>query len=197
MFILASGSPRRKELLNQIGASFTVMTSNAAEENGDAREPEKLAVRNAAAKAKAVAAEHPELPVLGADTVVSLAGHTYGKPKDKADACRMLKELAGRTHEVSTGMALVKDGKVYTDVTTTKVTFAAMTAAEIAQYAETGEPLDKAGAYAVQGRAAVFIERLEGSYSNVVGLPLHALAELAGKAGVDLYGSHGEGLARG
>ena len=196
MFILASGSPRRKELLDQIGASFTVLASDAAEESGDAEKPEELVMRNAAAKAKAVAEKHPELPVLGADTVVSLVGHTYGKPKDKADARRMLAELSGRTHEVVTGMAFVKDGTVHAGAVTTKVTFAAMTAAEIAQYAETGEPLDKAGAYAVQGRAAVFIERIDGSYSNVVGLPLHGLARLAGKAGVDLYGNHGEGLAR-
>lgn len=133
MFILASGSPRRKELLDQIGASFTVLVSNAAEESGDVLEPEKLVVRNAAAKARAVADVHPELPILGADTVVSLDGHTYGKPQDKADACRMLTELSGRTHEVSTGMAFVKNGKIYTDVVTTRVTFATMTAAEIVQ----------------------------------------------------------------
>lgn len=194
MFILASGSPRRKELLNQIGASFTVFTSNAKEESGDAEKVEELVMRNAEAKARTVAVAHPELPVLGADTVVSLAGRMYGKPKDKADACRMLAELSGRTHEVSTGIAFVKKGTVYADVVTTKVTFAAMSAEEIAQYAETGEPLDKAGAYAVQGKAAVFIEKIDGSYSNVVGLPLYALTRLAGKAGVDLYGNHGEGF---
>ena len=194
MFILASGSPRRKELLDQIGASFTVLVSNAAEESGDVLELEKLVVRNAAAKARAVADVHPELPILGADTVVSLDGHTYGKPQDKVDACRMLTELSGRTHEVSTGMAFVKNGKIYTDVVTTRVTFAAMTAAEIVQYAETGEPFDKAGAYAVQGKAAVFIEKIDGSYSNVVGLPLYGLTRLARKAGVDLYGNHGEGF---
>jgi septum formation protein len=196
MIILASGSPRRKELLDQIGAEFVVQVSEAAEESGDELAPQELVKRNAIVKAQAVAREHPDLPVLGADTVVALDGHTYGKPCDKADACHMLRLFAGRTHEVSTGIALVYGGSIYADVVTTKVTFAPLTEAEICRYAESGEPLDKAGAYAVQGRAAVFIEKLDGSYSNVVGLPLHALARLAGKAGVDLYGNHGEGFAR-
>ncbi|SFT71530.1 septum formation protein [Selenomonas sp. GACV-9] len=196
MIILASGSPRRRELLEQIGAKFVVQVSDAAEESGDAMAPQELVKRNAIVKAEAVASEHPELPVLGADTVVALDGHTYGKPCDAEDACRMLRLFAGRTHEVATGIAIVNGGKVYADVVTTKVTFAPLTDSEIQRYVASKEPLDKAGAYAVQGLAAVFIEKLDGSYSNVVGLPLHALARLAGKAGVDLYGNHGEGSAR-
>ena len=196
MIILASGSPRRKELLEQVGASFVVSVSDAAEESSDRLEPEELVRINAVAKAKAVAAEYPEKPVLGADTVVSLDGHTYGKPCDKSEACRMLENFSGRTHQVSTGIAMVVKGEIYTDVVTTKVTFGAMSQEEISRYVETGEPLDKAGAYAVQGIAARFIEKIEGSYSNVVGLPLHAVTQLARKAGVDLYDNHGEGFTR-
>ncbi|SDG37748.1 septum formation protein [Selenomonas sp. WCT3] len=194
MIILASGSPRRKELLEQIGASFKVLVSEASEESSDLLEPEELVRINAVAKAKAVASEHPDSPVLGADTVVSLDGHTYGKPCDAAEACRMLETFSGRTHQVSTGIAFAVKGKIYTDVVTTKVTFGPMSKAEISRYVETGEPLDKAGAYAVQGIAARFIEKIDGSYSNVVGLPLHAVTQLARKAGVDLYDNHGEGF---
>ena len=192
MFILASGSPRRKELLQQIDAQFSVLVSEAEEIAGSSVPPEELVVKNAAAKAQAVAQEHPEMAVLGADTVVSLAGHTYGKPDSEAGARAMLRELAGQAHKVSTGIAWVKDGKVYTDVVTTQVEFAELTDDEIQAYVATGEPLDKAGAYAIQGRAAAFIKGINGSFSNVVGLPLHATIRLAEKAGVDLYGSHGE-----
>ena len=115
MIILASGSPRRKELLDQIGAEFVVQVSEAAEESGDELAPQELVKRNAIVKAQAVAREHLDLSVLGADTVVALDGHTYGKPCDKADACRMLRLFAGRTHEVSTGIALVYGGSIYAD----------------------------------------------------------------------------------
>ena len=195
MIILASGSPRRKELLEQIGASFEVVVSDAAEESGNALPPEELVERNAAAKASAVAAIRPELPVLGADTVVSLDGHTYGKPCDSEDACNMLRCLSGRSHQVSTGLALIVDGRMYTAVVTTEVQFAVLLEEDIAAYVATEEPMDKAGAYAIQGRAAVFIKGIHGSYSNVVGLPLHAVTRLARKAGVDLYDNHGEGSA--
>lgn len=195
MIILASGSPRRKELLEQIGARFQVIVSAAEEESGDEWSPEELVEKNAAAKAAAVAASHSEYPVLGADTVVSLDGHTYGKPCSSEDACSMLRRLSGRSHQVSTGLALVYEGRVYTSVVTTQVQFALLSEPEIAAYVATGEPMDKAGAYAIQGKAALFIEGIEGSYSNVVGLPLHAVARLARKAGVDLYDNHGEGSA--
>ena len=195
MFVLASGSPRRQELLRQIGCEFSVMVSHAEEETGEGLSPEILAVKNACAKALAVAKETGDLPVLGADTVVALEGHIYGKPTDEADARRMLRMLAGKKHQVSTGIAFARGGKVFSDAVTTEVCFGEMTAEEIAAYVDTGEPMDKAGGYALQGRAAVFIEGIHGSYSNVVGLPLHALSLLAGKAGVDLYGDHGKGFA--
>lgn len=194
MIILASGSPRRKELLEQIGADFSVQVSDAEEAKGDKLTPQELVRFNASAKAKAVAQKFPAVPVLGADTVVSFAGHTYGKPGSREAAKLMLRALSGQVHEVSTGIAIVSQGRLYTDVVTTKVAFAELSDADIDTYVKTDEPLDKAGAYAIQGRAAVFIRGIEGSYSNVVGLPLHAVAQLARKAGACLYDSHGKGF---
>ncbi len=187
MFILASGSPRRRELLQQIGALFRVEVSEA-EELSQAESPAELVRLNAAAKAKAVAREHPGEAVLGADTVVALEGKIYGKPRDAAEACSMLAALSGRRHEVLTGIAWVSGGQTFSEAVSTQVQFGELTAEEISRYVATGEPLDKAGAYALQGGAAVFIEGIEGSYSNVVGLPLYRTALLAKKAGVDLYG---------
>ena len=187
MFILASGSPRRRELLQQIGALFRVEVSEA-EELSQAESPAELVRLNAAAKAEAVAREHPGEAVLGADTVVALEGKIYGKPRDAAEACSMLAALSGRRHEVLTGIALVSGGQTFSEAVSTQVQFGELTAEEISRYVATGEPLDKAGAYALQGGAAVFIEGIEGSYSNVVGLPLYRTALLAKKAGVDLYG---------
>ena len=192
MFILASGSPRRKELLQQIDVRFKVLVSEAEEISGEDIAPEELVVKNAAAKAQAVAREHPGMAVLGADTVVSFKGHTYGKPDSEAGAAAMLKELSGNCHKVSTGIAWVNEGSTFTDCVTTQVEFAELTDEQIRAYIATGEPMDKAGAYAIQGRAAAFIREIKGSFSNVVGLPLNAAIRLAEKAGVDLYGNHGE-----
>ena len=192
MFILASGSPRRKELLQQIDVRFKVLVSEAEEISGEDIAPEELVVKNAAAKAQAVAREHPGMAVLGADTVVSFKGHTYGKPDSEAGAGAMLKELSGNSHKVSTGIAWVNEGRTFTDCVTTQVEFAELTDEQIRAYIATGEPMDKAGAYAIQGRAAAFIREIKGSFSNVVGLPLNAAIRLAEKAGVDLYGNHGE-----
>lgn len=195
MFILASGSPRRKELLQQINARFDIRISTAEELSGDEISPAEMVEKNAAAKAKAVARLHPNQAVLGADTVVTLDGHTYGKPNSREDAVKMLKEFSGKTHQVLTGIAWVYNGHLFTDVVTTEVEFAQMADTEIERYVSTGEPLDKAGAYAIQGAAAEFIVGIKGSYSNVVGLPLNATVRLARKAGVNLYGDYGEGLA--
>ena len=186
MFILASGSPRRKELLEQIGARFQVIVSAAEEESGDEWSPEELVEKNAAAKAAAVAASHSEYPVLGADTVVSLDGHTYGKPCSSEDACSMLRRLSGRSHQVSTGLALVYEGRVYTSVVTTQVQFALLSEPEIAAYVATGEPMDKAGAYAIQGRAEAWVRFIQGSYSGVVGLPLFETRALLAASGLAL-----------
>lgn len=191
MFILASASPRRRELLQQIDASFEVKVSSVEEVTGGNLAPAEIVVENAVRKAKAVAKAFPGYAVLGADTIVFLDGRVYGKPKDGEEAKAMLRALAGREHEVATGIAWVHAGEVFTDVETTRVFFAPLTEEAIDAYVKTGEPLDKAGAYAIQGQAAQFIESIEGSFSNVVGLPLYAVCRLAGKAGVNLYDNHG------
>ncbi len=191
MFILASASPRRRELLQQIGASFDVKVSNAEEIGNNELSADELVKWNALAKAKAVTAENPNIPVLGADTVVALNGEIFGKPGNDDNARKMLRRLAGRTHQVWTGIAWVSRGETYTDVVCTDVNMEPIGETAIDNYVATGEPLDKAGAYAIQGRAAVFIDSIEGSYSNVVGLPLAAVAKLAREAGVDIYGHSG------
>lgn len=195
MFILASASPRRRELLENMGCEFSVRVSDA-EEVSDGLSPGETALYNARSKALAVAGECPELPVLGADTVVEVDGVIYGKPRDEAHAMEMLGKLSGRSHNVLTAIAFVKDGQVFSHVEATEVRFARMTDQEIASYVATGEPMDKAGAYAIQGRAEAWVEGIYGSWSNVVGLPLYRLRVLAGKAGIDLYGNNGEGSAR-
>ena len=185
--VLASASPRRQELLRQIGCGFRVVVSDAEELSGDGISPEQLAVENARRKAEDVAAkEGGNAPVLGADTVVAVDETILGKPKDETDAVRMLRLLSGRQHFVYTGIALVYRGEVYGDVVRTEVWVDELSEKEIEAYIATGEPMDKAGAYAVQGIAAKFIPRIDGSFSNVVGLPLHAVKELARKAGIVL-----------
>lgn len=191
MIILASASPRRAELLRQIGASFRVAVPAIEELTGSALPPVELVQENARRKALAMAGEAGGLPVLAADTVVALGGEIFGKPRDAADAVRMLERFAGRAHEVYTGVALAAREWIETAAARTVVEFAPLTPEVIRRYVATGEPLDKAGAYAVQGRAAVFITRLEGSFSNVVGLPLHLTATLAERAGIDLYDDDG------
>lgn len=180
MFILASASPRRRALLRQIGAKFVSITP-AIDEIEDGEHPRDAVIRNALVKARKVAEEYPEHAVLGADTAVVLNGRSFGKPRDAAEARHVLSLLEGRQHTVLTG---VVDGRAYTDAAETLVRFAPMTEAEIAAYVATGEPMGKAGAYAIQGRAAIYIEELHGSFSNVVGLPLHAVAGLAKTAGI-------------
>ena len=194
MFILASASPRRKELLEQIGCCFMIETADTEEAGGEGMTPSELVMKNAHLKATAVAALHPDIPVLGADTVVSLDGNIYGKPRDREHAIEMLTSFSGRAHQVMTGIALAWKGRIWQAYETTEVVFAPLSAASITRYVDTGEPADKAGAYGIQGRAAVFVEQIRGSYSNVVGLPLHCLDGLARKAGIDLYGN-GEGTA--
>ena len=184
---MASASPRRQELLRQIGCEFRVVVSDADELSGDGIPPDRLAAENARRKAEDVAAKAGgNAPVLGADTVVAVDEKILGKPKDAADAARMLRLLSGRQHFVYTGIALAYKGEVYEDVVRTEVWVDELSEKEIDAYIATGEPMDKAGAYAVQGIAAKFIPRIDGSFSNVVGLPLHAVKELARKAGIVL-----------
>lgn len=187
MIILASQSPRRQELLRQIGCKFRVEVSHVDEVSADAS-PELVAADNATRKALDVAQRTGfELPVLGADTVVDVDGEILGKPRNRAEAVAMLAKLRGREHTVWTGIALATRTATLVDLVRTGVEFAAMSDEQIAEYVATGEPFDKAGAYGIQGRAARHIIRIDGSYSNVVGLPLHAVCALADKAGANLF----------
>ncbi len=175
--ILASESPRRSELLAQAGIPFTVLSAHAKEISEG--EPENVVVHNAVAKAAATQALCPGKVVLGADTIVYLNGHIFGKPKDETDAKHMLESLSGQWNDVYTGVAVIDSaGKVQTACDVTKVHFVEMTETEIDAYIRSGEPFGKAGAYAVQGRAGYYIDRIEGSYSNVVGLPLATVRQL-------------------
>jgi septum formation protein len=176
--ILASASPRRRELLTQIGINFTVITADIDETPLPGENPVKYTVRLAEAKALAVLAHQPQATVIGADTIVTIDGQLLGKPCNAADAERMLQLLQGRTHQVTTGIAVLTGDETRIGAETTDVTFADMDSATIRAYIATNEPLDKAGAYAIQGIAAQWIPRIEGDYSNVVGLPLARLTAL-------------------
>ena len=185
--ILASASPRREQLLRQVGYEFQVLPSRAEEDNTAELPPEELVQTHARAKAWDVARQvAPADIVIGADTLVVLDGKVFGKPGSAEQACRMLRELSGRTHSVWSGIAIVKEGRCLCEAVETRVTLGLLNEEEIKRYVATGEPLDKAGAYAVQGIGAVFVERLDGCYFNVVGLPLNALARLLSEAGVNL-----------
>ena len=183
--MLASASPRRAELLAAAGFRFTIAHADI-DETPFAHEPADFYVlRLAEGKARAVALRHPHQPVLGADTTVVIDGHILGKPADAAQATAMLRRLQGRGHEVLTGVALVTEGQARVALECTRVWFAPMTDDDIAAYVATGEPMDKAGAYGIQGWAARHVTRVEGSYSNVVGLPVAVVHRLlAGSAPV-------------
>ncbi len=180
--VLASASPRRAEILRAVGWPHEVCPANADETARTGEEPVAYVERLARAKAEAVAALYPGSLVLGADTVVIADGSILGKPRDEEDARRMLGQLSGKWHEVLTGVALICAGEAARSSVAherTRVRFAALTEAEIDWYVATGEPADKAGAYAVQGRAALFIEEIAGDYWNVVGLPVRLVCSLA------------------
>ena len=176
--VLASASPRRAELLSAAGFSFVVDPVDIDESVLPGEAPEAHVRRLARAKAQAGADRHPHETVLGADTVVAVDGRILGKPRDAADATAMLTALSGRVHYVYTAVAVAEDGAVRDEVDVSAVTFAPMAPDEIAAYVASGEPHDKAGAYAIQGWAARFIQRLEGSYSGVVGLPVAVVHRL-------------------
>jgi septum formation protein len=186
--VLASGSPRRAALLARLGWTPEVRPADLDETPGRDEPPETLVVRLARAKAGAVARGRDDEVVLAADTEVVRDGRVLGKPADHADATAMLRSLAGATHEVVTGLAAMRGEAVHSDVVVTRVTFRALDEAEVAWYVGTGEPAGKAGGYALQGAGAVLVERLEGSDTNVVGLPLAATVALLRRAGLDLLG---------
>jgi len=185
--ILASASPRRRELLEQIGLPFRVIPSSFDESAVKGTEPMALAEALALGKARAVADGVRSGIVIGADTLVVRAGAILGKPRDDADAARMLRLLSGGWHEVVTGIAVIDaaSGRERSAREVTRVKMRDLTAAEIAAYVASGEPADKAGAYAIQGLASLFIERIEGCYANVVGLPVFHLAALLREFGID------------
>lgn len=177
--VLASTSPRRRELLAQLDVAFDVLPVAVDEQPLVAEQATDHVCRLALAKARAGAEQvGADVCVLGADTVVVVDGGILGKPLDAKAAAAMLRRLSGRTHEVLSAVARVYRGAHQVRLSESRVAFRALSAAEIAAYCATGEPLDKAGAYAIQGRAAAFVRHLEGSYSGVVGLPLFETAEL-------------------
>ena len=178
---LASRSPRRGTLLDQLGVSFTPLSVEVPESRLPAEAPEDLVRRLALEKARAgwnTRQRVTDSPVLGADTVVVLGDDVLGKPDDCAQALVMLERLSGRRHRVLSGVALVQGSREETRLSASTVSFRPTTEDERRRYCATREPLDKAGAYAIQGRAAAFVARLEGSYSGVMGLPLYETAEL-------------------
>jgi septum formation protein len=176
--VLASASPRRVTLLRQAGATFTVVDPGPDRDWPGAAEP-RIGVRALALeKARRVAVRRPGRVVIGADTVVVLRGERLGKPRDAEEASGMLRRLHGRTHEVWTGIAVVRGRDSRTAAEVTKVQFTTMTPAEIEAYARSGEPLDKAGGYGIQGLAGQFVRRIDGDYTNVVGLPIARLRQV-------------------
>ena len=185
--ILASSSPRRAELLQAAGISFRVQAANVDEAVQTGERSIDYVIRLAREKASVVAELCQESAVvLGADTIVVIENELIGKPADEDDARRMLRMLSGKWHEVLTGVALITTREARTDAATTRVKFAPLSDDEIEWYVESGEPSDKAGAYAIQGLASRFVERIEGSYSNVVGLPVETVWRLLKEMGIEV-----------
>lgn len=183
--ILASTSPRRKQLLAEIGVSFSACGADVDETLLPHETPEKYAVRVALEKALAVK-ERASGVIIGADTIVVLGDTVLGKPLDAEDAVRMLLLLSGNMHRVITALAIVEGKKTLTNLAETSVWFRELSPQEIKAYVRSGEPLDKAGAYGIQGKGALFVPKIEGCYFNVVGLPLSLLANMLREFGIDL-----------
>jgi len=185
---LASASPRRRELLQQLGVRYALIGAGVDETRQDGESPEMYVLRLALEKARAgfqALGDREPRPVLGADTVVVDGDTVLGKPENREQGLAMLTRLGGRTHSVLTAIALVDDFREASRLSVSHVSFRAIDEAEALRYWRTGEPADKAGAYAIQGRAAAFIERLEGSYSGVMGLPLFETAQLLTEFEID------------
>ncbi len=187
--VLASASPRRKEILKRTGLSFRVDASDYAEETEPGLSPRVLARRLSRRKAEAVALRHKRAVIIAADTLVILGRRIFGKPRTVAEARRMPSRLNGRRHSVITGFTIMDTltGKRVTRSVETKVWFRKMTMKEINEYVRSGEPIDKAGAYAIQGLGAALVRKIEGDYDNVVGLPLSALADSLREFGISIF----------
>ena len=183
--ILASKSPRRQQLLRQLGVEFTIQTADIDETMFPGRKPEDEVARVSALKARAVVCAPDDL-VISADTIVVADDMILGKPKNEADASKMLRLLSGRAHTVMTGLSVRRGDTVRTEVVQTSVWFRDLTDGEIARYIATGEPMDKAGAYGIQGLAGLFVERLDGDYFSVMGLPICKLGEMLRSFGVTI-----------
>jgi septum formation protein len=179
--VLASASPRRQELLRNAGIPFVVQPADIDETARDGESPAAYATRLATEKALTVFKARPADCVLGADTIVVIGETILGKPRDAGDAARMLRLLSGRSHEVITAVCLVDSGKLTTAYETTLVTMHELSDTQISEYIATKEPMDKAGAYAIQGMASRWIPRIEGDYSNVVGLPVALVFRMLGE----------------
>ncbi len=184
--ILASSSPRRKELLSQAGVEFSTIVSGCDETPIPGESVKEMVERLALVKAEAVASHHGDSFVIGADTTVWIDGESLGKPSSVDEACAMLRQIQGRTHEVWGGVAILHHGRGIRNVWShsTRVTMAPMSKETIARYVSSGEPMDKAGSYAIQGLGLQFVESIEGSYSNVVGLNITALMRELSALGV-------------
>lgn len=184
--ILASASPRRKELLEKIGLEFEVEAGNGQEETSPAIEPHKLVLQNSVKKAESVAANHKNAIVISADTIGVIDNLILGKPHTADEARKMLRQISGRSHLVITGFTVLDTStrKIVSATVDTTVYIGELTSQEIDTYVKTGEPLDKAGSYAIQGLGAVIVEKIEGDYYNVMGLPLHALSEALKEFGI-------------
>jgi len=186
--VLASASPRRLELLRLLVDEFRVEPSGFDESNGlHIDEPEPHVLYQSVMKAKDVAARFPEAVVIGADTVVVVDDQILGKPRDAQHAESMLRSLSGRVHQVYTGIAVIANGEMFQACEATDVRFRELTNDLIVWYISTGEPMDKAGAYAIQGKGAVLVERIDGCFFNVVGLPVYRLSRLLEQAGVNRF----------
>ena len=185
--ILASASPRRRELLTQIGVHFSIQPADIDETPYANEHPADYVERMAREKALAVALTIGEDFVLGADTTVVCDGEILAKPADAAEATAMLSSLSGQAHQVLTAVALAQAGQVRSQVVSTRVRFRDLSADEIAAYVATGEPMDKAGAYGIQGLGAILVADIQGSYSNVVGLPLTETATMLREAGIAVW----------
>lgn len=185
---LASSSPRRKEILAALGLTFSVGGADVDEQQLDGESAEDMVLRLAVDKAMA-GAPGGDVIVIAADTLVVLDDHIFGKPGDQDDALEMLGRLSGRTHQVLTGVAVWAEGEMRTALSATDVRFREISPDEALAYWQSGEPCDKAGAYAIQGRGGVFVEAISGSYSGVVGLPVFETVKMLEQAGLKVLGS--------